>query len=165
MGRLAICLLTIFSVCGVGPGGHAAGQTGAAAALDQRSEITLERIREVCLDCSDHRVILSRGGGDKFGDAAVTYVDLRTKKQRQGRLPAYYFNNLLRLIESQGFFEMKDEYAMGWEDSTIVNLSVISGDRRKLIRTRNEGEVPMQLWGLYMAIDGVVANAIWKGGR
>ena len=163
MRHLAVSLLVVCSMCALTP--NVTGQAEVDSLKDQYHEIALERIREVCLDCTDNKVILSRGRGNKFGDATVTYIDLRTKKQRQGKLSAYYFNNLLRFIESQGLFGMKDEYAMGWEDSTIVNLGVVSGDRHKTVKTRNEGEVPVQLWGIFMAIDGVVANAVWTGGK
>jgi hypothetical protein len=95
----------------------------------------------------------------------VTETDLHTKKQRQGKISAYYYNNLLKLIEGQSYFDMKDEYAMGWEDSLIVNMGVMIGDKHKLIRTRNEAEVPIQLWGIYMAVDGALTHVTWSDGK
>jgi hypothetical protein len=71
----------------------------------------------------------------------------------------------MRLIESQGYFSMNDEYAMGWIHSTIVNLRVSVGDTSKTITTRNEGEVPPQLWGIYYAIEGVLDHVSWVGNR
>ena len=144
---------------------HAAAQTHEDAAYDQSAEITIERVHDGCLNCPDHKIVLRRESGRKYGDATVTRTDLHSKKEVQGMLRAYYFNNLLKLIESQGYFGMKDEYAMGWVDSTIVTLSVAIGDRRKVIRTRSEGHVPIQLWGIFYAIDGAVANMNWGSNR
>jgi hypothetical protein len=133
--------------------------------LNQPSEVTLERIYSGCNGCPDKKVSLRRQGVDQFADAIVSETDLHTKKQRQGKLSAYYYNNLLRLIEGQGYFEMKDEYEMGWEDSLIVNISVMIGDKHKLIKTRNEGEVPINLWGIYMAVDGALSHVTWGEGK
>ena len=131
------------------------------AAYDLPSEIVVERIFDGCIDCPDQKLILRREGGRKYGEAEVTRIDLHTKKEVRGKLGAYFYNNLLKLIEAQGFFGMKDSYAMGWEDSTIVNLSVAVGDRRKLVKTRSEGDVPAQLWGIYYAIYGAAAHMDW----
>lgn len=130
--------------------------------LQQPSEISLERIHSGCTDCNDHSLTLRRASGDKFAPAIVTNIDLHTKKQRQGELSAYYYNKLLQLINSQGFMEMNDEYAMNWADALIVRMSVSIGDKRKTIRTNNQGEVPPTLWGIYMAVDGAVAQTKWR---
>jgi hypothetical protein len=165
MKRLVIIVLIAFTVCAPSAYTYAAMQAGGDSVLEQPSELTLERIYSGCIGCPDNKVTLRRERGAKFNEAVVTYTDLNTKKQRQGKLSAYYYNNLLKLIEAQGYFDMKDEYAMGWEDSLIVNMSVTVGDKRKVIRTRNEGEVPLQLWGIYMAVDGAVAHTTWKDGK
>ena len=130
--------------------------------LAQTSEVRLERIYSGCKGCPDREVSLRRQSADQFADATVTETDLNTKKHREGKLSAYYYNNLLKLIEGQGYFEMKDEYEMGWEDSLIVNMSVMIGDKHKMIKTRNEGEVPTPLWGIYMAVDGALTRVTWS---
>jgi hypothetical protein len=127
-------------------------------------------LRKSCLSVSfpavsivkDHSLALRRTAGDHFAAVSVVYTDLHTKKQRQGELSAYYYNKLLQLIKAQGFMEMNDEYAMGWLDSLIVKMSVMVGNKRKTIRTSNEGEVPLQLWGIYMAVDGAEAYTKWN---
>jgi len=129
--------------------------------LSQPSEIQLERVFSGCIDCKDHALILRRRSGDKFAPASVTYTDLHTKKERQGELSAYYYNHLLQLIKAQGFMDMNNQYAMGWVDSLIVKISVLVGNKRKTIQTTNEGEVPPQLWGIYMAVDGAVTHTKW----
>src|SRR4029453_1346587 len=129
------------------------------------TEITLERIYSGCLGCGDKRITLRTESSRRFEDAIVTEIDLQSGKQRNGRLDSYYHSNLLRLIESQGYFSMNDEYAMGWIDSTIVKVDVRIGDTSKKISTRNEGEVPPPLWGIYYAIEGVLDHVSWEGNR
>jgi hypothetical protein len=117
------------------------------------------------LGCGDKKIVIRTKGSREFEDATVTEIDLQTDKQRNGRLSSYYHGNLMRLIESQGYFAMNDEYAMGWIDSTIVKVDVRIGDTSKKITTRNEGEVPPPLWGIYYAIEGVLDHVSWEGNR
>jgi hypothetical protein len=130
-------------------------------ARDLPSEISLERIFDGCTDCPDRKIEMKRDGGKKFDDATVIETNLHTKKQRRGKISAGFFNRLLNLIEHQDYFNLNNQYAMGWVDSTIVNISVSIGDKRKVIRTRNEGEVPIQLWGIYWAIEGAIVYVKW----
>ena len=129
------------------------------------TEITLERIYSGCLGCGDKRIVLRTEGSRRFEDAIVTETDLQSGKQRNGRLSSYYHSNLLRLIESQGYFAMNDQYAMGWIDSTNVKVRVSIGETSKEITTTNEGEVPRELWGMYYAIEGVLDHVKWQGNR
>ena len=133
--------------------------------LKPSSEIELRRINSGCSNCDDHSLVLRRSGGDIFADASVIRTDLHTQKQRTGTLSAYYYNHLIQLEKSEGIFDMDDQYAMGWMDSLVVTLNVSIGDRRKTIRTSNEGEVPLKLWGFYMAIDGAVARTKWNDAK
>lgn len=133
--------------------------------LTLASEIQLERVNSGCIDCDDHSLMLRRSAGDHFGDAIVVRTNLHTKQQREGKLSAYYYNHLIELIKSQGIMEMEDQYAMGWVDSLIVKINISLGDRRKTIRTSSEGKVPLKLWELYMAIDGVVARTKWNDAK
>jgi hypothetical protein len=129
---------------------------------DLASEISFERIYDGCENCPDRKIVFRREGSKKFEDATVTEIDLHSKKERRGRLGAYYFNNLLRLIEAQGYFSMNNQYAMGWVDSVIVTISVRIGDKLKVIKTRSEGDVPIQLWGIYYAVEGAFGNVKWE---
>jgi hypothetical protein len=133
--------------------------------LKLASEIELKRIHSGCIDCDDHTLTLRRGAGDIFADASVIRTNLHTKKQREGKLSAYYYNHLIELVKSQGVLNMNDEYAMGWLDSLIVTMRVSISNRQKTIRTSNEGEVPVQLWGIYMAVDGAVAYTKWSDAK
>ena len=137
-------------------------QTADNANPDLTSEISFERIYDGCLDCPDRKAVLKGEGSKKFEDATVTEIDLHSKKERRGRLSPYYFNNLLRLIEARGYFSMDNQYAMGWVDSVIVTIGVNIGDKRKVIKTRSEGDVPIELWGIYYAIEGALGNVKWE---
>ncbi len=153
------------NISGVAAQTPLATPTDADPDLKLGSEIELRRIYSGCRGCGDYSVTLRRAAGDIFADASAIRTDLDTNKQRHGTLSAYYYNHLIQLIRSQGIFEMGDEYAMGWEDALVVKLSISIGDRRKIIRTANEGEVPLKLWGLYLAIDGAVAQTKWNDAK
>lgn len=130
--------------------------------LKLASEIELRRIYSGCNGCDDHSLILRRDANSIFTDASVVRTNLNTKKQRTGTLYAYYYNHLIQLVKSESVFEMEDEYAMEWIDSLIVTLNISIGDRRKTIRTTSEGNVPLKLWGFYMAVDGAAAHIKWN---
>ena len=134
----------------------------ASEEFDLASEISFERIHDGCEDCADRKIVFQRVASKRFEEATVTETDLHSKRKRQGKLNPYYFNNLLKLIEEQGYFSMSNQYAMGWVDSTIVRVDVRIGDRHKTIKTRNEGDVPIQLWGIYYAIEGACAHVDWQ---
>jgi hypothetical protein len=129
--------------------------------LKLSSEIELRRVYSHCRGCGDYSITLRRATGDIFADASVIRTDLDTNRQRHGTLSSYYYTRLLQLIKSQGILEMDDKYAMGTFDATVVKLSISIGDRRKVILTADEGDVPLKLWGLYLAIDGAAAQTEW----
>jgi hypothetical protein len=139
--------------------------TDADPDLKTSSEIELRRINSGCEGCDDYSLTLRRNAGDIFADASVTRMTLQTQKQRTGTLSAYYYNHLIQLIKSEGIMDMDDQYAMGWVDALVVKLTISIGDRHKIIRTANEGKVPLKLWGLYLAIDGAVAQTKWNDAK
>ena len=134
----------------------------ASEEFDLASEISFERIYDGCEGCGDRKIVFQRVASKKFEEATVTETDLHSKTERQGKLNPYYFNNLLRLIEEQGYFGMSNQYAMGWADSAMVKVGVRIGERHKTIETRNEGDVPIQLWGIYYAIEGAWTHVDWR---
>src|SRR4030095_3115400 len=123
------------------------------------TEITLQRVCTWCKGCP-RKIILRTSGWSDFEEAAVTEIDLKTNYERHGTLDPYHHRNLIRLIESQGYFDMADQYGEWW-DATVVTSSVKIGDRYKRITTDNEGEVPLALWGIHYAIEGVVHHVSW----
>ena len=133
--------------------------------LNQVSEIVLERVYSGCKGCPDHQLTLTREKGDEFSDVKVADVDLHSKNQREGKLSAYYYNTLLKVLELQKYFDLNGEYAMGWEDALQTKITVKLGDTVKTVRTRNEGEAPIELRTIYLAIDGVASHVIWTDGK
>ena len=133
--------------------------------LNQVSEIVLERVYSGCEGCGDHRLTLTREKGDEVSDVKATYVELHSNKQREGKLSAYYYNTLLKVLELQKYFDMNGEYAMGWEDALHTKINVKLGETVKTVRTRNEGEVPIELRTIYLAIDGIASHVIWTDGK
>jgi hypothetical protein len=128
-----------------------------------RSEIMFKRINGYILNRPFLEIVLRREDSKKFGDAIVTETELHTKKQRQGKLAASHYNDLLTRLEAQRYFCMKDEYAMEWVDSMNVTMSVSVGDKRKVIKTTNEGAVPSQLRLIYSAVDSALRKVRWGG--
>src|SRR2546430_13078826 len=133
--------------------------------LNQVSEIVLERVYSGCEGCPDHRLTLTREKGDEFSDVKVTYAELHSNNQREGKLSAYYYNTLLKVLELQKYFDLNGEYAMGWEDALQTKLTVKLGEKVKTVRTRNEGDVPIELGTIYLAIDGAASHVIWTDGK
>lgn len=136
----------------------------ASEEFDLPAEISFERVYDGCDGCGDRKLVFQRAASKRFEEAITTETDLHSKVERQGKLNPYYFNNLLRLIEDQGFFEMNNQYAMGWVDAATVRVTVRVGDRHKTIVAGNEGDVPLQLWGIYYAIEGAAAKVKWQTG-
>ena len=127
------------------------------------TEITFERFQAACFGCPVKKVVLrTRGGESVYGDATVSEIDVRTGHERRGILDLYYYNNLLRFILSQGYFEMSDQYFWGTIESSIVTSSVKVGDRSKTISTASEGKIPSALWGIHYAIEGVLNHVSWE---
>lgn len=120
----------------------------------QITEITLERT--ACFGtCPIYKVTLKRDGtatyvGKQFVERTGTY---------SGKF--YGFERLAQLIESRGYFDLKDNYTINATDLPSTVTSVVRAGRRKTIT--NYGDTgPVELWGIEQAIDGVLANTKWE---
>src|SRR5437773_3600964 len=100
------------------------------------SEITLERIWDNCINCANYKVTLSKDGPDPHKDVLITYTETRTESgsdglhtqstvQRKGKLECFYFHRLAILLESQGYFKLKENYGAGIIDTLKVETSVV----------------------------------------
>ena len=107
-------------------------------------------------------------------DRAVFVQLLRRVRRRYGwRLHARCLlgNHYHLLVEtpqanlSQGMRDLNGEYAMGWEDALQTKITVKLGETVKTVRTLNEGEVPIELRTIYLAIDGAASHVIWTDGK
>lgn len=69
-----------------------------------------------------------------------------------------YQRTSLRLIVAIITFGIGVVAASAW----FITISVSIGDKHKVIKTRSEGDVPIQLWGIYYAIEGAATNVKWE---
>ena len=127
-------------------------QTQSAQDKDQITEVTLERTS--CFEtCPDYKVTLQRDGtiiyeGRRFVQMMGTYKG-----------EAYYgFDRLAQLILAQKYFDMKDKYSRPITDMPSAITSVVRAGKRKTIVDYAETG-PIELWGVEMAIDGILKNA------
>src|SRR5262245_26912762 len=123
-------------------------------------EIILERRWTSCLNCTNYKLILRNEEADPFKDILVTYILLDSDEQRQGRLIRYHWNKLVEFIESQRYFQFKDAYNEGVEDTIRTTTSIVKGNSRKTII--NQGNEPVALWAIESAIDGVLSRVLWN---
>jgi len=75
----------------------------------------------------------------------------------QAKVEAEEFRRLAELVERSGFFSLEDSYPSGI-DAPEVDISITAGGQTKTIRDGWGSPTPVELWGLEMAIDGVVAS-------
>jgi len=118
---------------------------------NQITEVTLERTP--CFGyCPSYKVTLKSDGtiiyeGKKFVQMMGTY---------KGEV--YNFERLAQLISSVNYFGLNDNYRAGVSDLPSAITSVVQNGKRKTIRDYG-GAGPIELWGVEMAIDGMLKNA------
>ena len=71
------------------------------------------------------------------------------------------YQELVQLIESQGYFEVAQQYDMQWIDGTFVTSTVAM---RRPIVTASAGEIPTRVWGL-LDVEDVSAKVNWENGN
>lgn len=121
---------------------------------EQITEVTLERT--ACFGtCPVYKITLRR-------DGTATYVG-REFVERKGTYSGkiYGFERLAQLIESRGYFNLKENYTVNATDLPSTLTSVVRAGRRKSVT--NYGDTgPVELWGIETAIDGMVTNIKWQ---
>lgn len=119
-------------------------------------EITFERTR--CYGaCPAYKVTLRP-------DGTVTYVGeahVERLGRHDGRVGRRTFERLSALMEAAGFFGMDDQYTTHVTDhaSVITTATRVGGERKRVLNYADTG--PLELWGIEMAIDGVLSSASW----
>jgi hypothetical protein len=84
----------------------------------------------------------------------------------EGKLPPLQWQRLVALVESIRFEELNSIYSSyDWEPS--YHLAVVRGETKKGITDRNGNtfggaKTPIGLWGLEMALRGLVADVDWQ---
>ena len=121
---------------------------------EQITEITLERT--ACFGtCPMYKVTLRR-------DGTATYAGRRFV-ERQGTYTGkvYGFDRLAQLMDSRGFFNLKDNYSMRATDlPSAITSAVQAGKRKTIVNYGDAG--PVELWGIEKAIDGMMASVKWE---
>jgi hypothetical protein len=141
-----MALTMILTLAGVG-----VSQMPLSKDKDQITEVTLERT--ACFGyCPIYKVTLRRDGTISYNGRE--YVDL--KGAYEGT--AYGFYRLAQLIIASGYFNLKDNYTSSATDLPSVITTVVREGKRKTIT--NYGDTgPVELWGIEMAIDGMLKGA------
>jgi len=122
------------------------------------TEITLERKGCFHGTCPVYGVSLHR-------DGTATYTGRKYVErigQYRGKIYPHQFDRLAKWLELQGYFKLQKNYAEGMSDAEESITSVVRGDIRKTVYTRNTEDPPIELWGINAAIDDVVAHIQWK---
>jgi hypothetical protein len=118
---------------------------------DQITEVTLERT--ACFGyCPIYKVTLRRDGTISYNGRE--YVEL--KGAYEGKV--YGFDRLAQLILSSGYFNLKDNYSINATDLPSTITSVVRDGKRKTITNYGDSG-PVELWGIEMAIDGMLKGA------
>lgn len=127
------------------------------AAADEITEITLERTP--CFGfCPVYTVTLRRDGHGRYeGKQNVEREGVWVTDDENPML----FNQLAQLAQAIRFRDFQQKYAAPVTDLPSAITTVRFGDQTK--RVINYGNrAPIELWGLEMAIDGVVSKLKWK---
>jgi hypothetical protein len=129
----------------------AAAQMPVSKDVDQITEVTLERT--ACYgSCPIYKVTLRRDGTISY--KGREFVEL--KGSYEGKV--YGFDRLAQLILSSGYFNLKDRYTINATDLPSTITSVVREGKRKTV-TNYGDRGPVELWGIEMAIDGMLKGA------
>ncbi|WP_422927931.1 DUF6438 domain-containing protein [Singulisphaera sp. PoT] len=123
---------------------------------EEITEITLQRTP--CFGaCPTDRVVLHPdGNADYYGQRHVQRVG-----HYKGIFGEANFDRLSKLIVAQRFFDLKPRYHRGVTDLPSVIVTVKRGD--KVTEVNDNGHAgPLELWGIEMAITGVLAEVAWE---
>jgi Domain of unknown function (DUF6438) len=146
MKQLLMALTMILMFAGV-----AVSQMPVAKNKDQITEITLERT--ACFGtCPIYKVTLRRDGTISYNGRR--FVEL--EGAYEGKV--YGFDRLAQLILSSGYFNLKDNYSINATDLPSTITSVVRSGKRKTITNYGDSG-PVELWGIEMAIDGMLKGA------
>lgn len=125
----------------------------------QVTKITFQR--SVCFgECPVYKVTFHRDGGANY--LGEFYV--KRKGSYGGYIYHRQFDRLVKLLESQDFFRMNDQYPDNLEnltDAPVNQLSVESDVGRKTVRYMHDYE-PVELWAVELGIDAITEEIGWK---
>ena len=127
-------------------------------------EITMEVIYDWCggKSCPDYKVVFQRPGRDNYF-SSVTRLGLKSHELKQGNMYKAEFDRLEKVIESQSFFQLDPVYPNDGvcADCVITKVTVLRDGRRKKVVYLYD-QMPLQLWTIHRAIEGVETRVQWS---
>ena len=78
----------------------------------------------------------------------------------RGQMARREFDRLAKLIQSAGFFGLREWYPIGI-DLPSAAITVVKDGRRKEVEYGETGS-PTELWGIEMAIEALAARIEWS---
>jgi len=156
---LALSILMLSS-CRAIPGQEARQRQASSGAKGRIiTEIMLER--SICFgECPAYRVTFHQGGSAIYIGEAYSPL-IGTYEADSDSCPGCYFGQLVEWIQAQNFFDLQDVYYENRVDTSRTTVTVVHDGKTKTV-VSNDPKSPIELWGIAMAIDGVVSNLKWK---
>ena len=165
MNAVSMLLLLVFlpiSACkekGASPGNALEKNKQNKIEVGQISEITLER--GACFgQCPEYKVSFRKDDSATYIGEAYTSM-IGTFRAEQESCSQCYFSNLEKLLFALRFFDLQEIYEKDWADAGTITIRVKASSGIKVVKT-NKPEVPIEIWGIASAIDGIVAKIKWK---
>lgn len=126
---------------------------------DAITEISLERTVDQWEQRPFDRITLR-------ADGTAVYVGVRNVERIgrfRGVIPKHNFNFLAGFLTEQKFFELKDN-SIYLADVPISSITVVKGSKRHGVNNYGNYGLgyPLTVWGIEMAIRGVVADIKWE---
>jgi hypothetical protein len=93
-------------------------------------------------------------------DGSVTYIgssNVARIGNYQAKVGAEEFRRLAELVDRTDFFNLEDDYPLV-PDASSIEITIKGIGQPKTIHDGWGSRTPVELWGLEMAIDGVVAG-------
>jgi len=142
---------------GLSCGNHSVFNTGHIQTKDLAVEVTLERTQ--CFGtCPVYKVVFRNDGSATFIGESFTPL-IGTYK---GSIQKERFAKLLDLAESQGYFQLQDEYLKGYGgDLPSSRISITKDNKKKTILSYGSN-IPKQLEIIQSSIDTEVSNIKWE---
>ncbi|MGE0883129.1 MAG: DUF6438 domain-containing protein [Blastocatellales bacterium] len=134
-------------------------QSPPPAKIGEITEITLER--SICHgECPAYKVTFrSNGSATYTGGAYSQFIGVYEADSES--CPECHFGQLREWLKIQKFFDLQDAYHENLIDDSRIKVTIIYNDKKKTV-VSNDSRDPIELWGVAMAIDGVVSKIKWK---
>lgn len=121
------------------------------------SEISLQRT--VCPGnvCPEYQIVLRLDGTAEYEG----FEHVERKGKYLGKVGITDFLRLANLADTISFASLNEKYSIPWTCQSYAITSITKGGQIKIVSDYGGGG-PIELWGLEMAIDGLVSNIKWE---